>query len=299
MNTNKFLGCSIALGLTLTMIVSCESENNNTVLSPIGGYNSADEIGADDLVGYWPFNGDGTEVKSNTSPSATVGATYEDAIKGKGITFTNGYLAYPEIEAMGSTIPNMSISLWGKFYNNGVEGHSTMVFSLDRPGNWAGNMNLMAETGLQPTTSDTLTIKGLVQIKKEDGTVNEQEITNKIKATEEEMADGHTPFANRNSGVWAHYVLTWEESTGSFKIYANGIKISNAKFESKNEGNALPLNFFTPTKPIIGTYSTVVSGIEETWQQSMTGQLDEIRVWKKALSATEITALYELEKAGR
>jgi hypothetical protein len=31
----------------------------------------------------------------------------------------------------------------------------------------------------------------------------------------------------------------------------------------------------------------------------MTGKMDEVRIWKKALSAQEVDALYQLESAGR
>ncbi len=67
----------------------------------------------------------------------------------------------------------------------------------------------------------------------------------------------------------------------------------------RNGGNPLNLNFFSPSKPLIGTFGSVVTGNGESWQKSMTGQLDEIRVWDKVLSAADINSLYELEKAGR
>lgn len=301
MKTNKFLCYSLALGLGVTILASCGgSDDSGSTLPPIGGYNSADEVGMADLVGYWSLDGDGVEEKSNTAPSATVGATFTEGIKGQGVTFNNGYLAYPEIASMAATMPSMSISLWAKITNNGGEdGHATMMFSLSRPDSWAGNINLMAETGWQPATSDSLTVKGYVQIKNADQSVNGQDIINKIKANAEELADGHTPFPNKNSGKWAHYVITWEANTGLFKLYANGVKISNAKWESRNGGSALPLNFFTPSKPVIGSYGSVVAGNPESWQRNMNGQLDEIRVWKKALTGADINSLYELEKAGR
>ena len=84
-----------------------------------------------------------------------------------------------------------------------------------------------------------------------------------------------------------------------FKVYANGQKISNPAWESRNGGSPLALNFFTPTRPIIGTFLSVVSGTAESWQKSMTGEIDEVRVYKKALSQADIGFLYELEKAGR
>jgi hypothetical protein len=59
------------------------------------------------------------------------------------------------------------------------------------------------------------------------------------------------------------------------------------------------LNFFTPTKPLIGTFGSVVTGNADSWQKSFTGEIDEIRIWKKVLADSDINSLYELEKAGR
>jgi len=133
MKTNKILLKSLAVVLMSTAIISCGDDDSSS-LPPIGGYNSADEIGAADLVAYWPLNGNGIESKSNTSPSATVGTTYTTAVKGQGANLVNGYLAYPEISALSASIPSMTISLWAKITNNGGEdGHPTMMFSLTRP----------------------------------------------------------------------------------------------------------------------------------------------------------------------
>ena len=301
MKTNKILFKSIAVVLLSTAIISC-GDDDAAPLPPIGGYNNADEIGAADLVAYWPLNGNGVESKSNTSPSATVGTTYTTAVKGQGANLVNGYLAYPEISALSSSIPSMTISLWAKVTNNGGEGadgHPTMMFSLTRPNEWGGNINFMAETGWRPSTTDTLVVKGLAIIKNTDGGANFQDIINSANPSPEDIASGHSAQPNKNGGKWAHYVLTWDAPTAMFRLYANGAKISNPVWESRNGGNALPLNFFTPTRPVIGTFGSVAFGTPDSWQRPMNGQIDEIRVWKKVLNQADINALYELELAGR
>ena len=141
--------------------------------------------------------------------------------------------------------------------------------------------------------------KGYVQIKNTDGSVNGQDTRNTIKEDAASVAAGNIPNANKNGGKWAHYVLTWDSATALFKVYANGVKISNPNWESRNGGSALGLNFFTPAKPIIGAFWSNVYGTPDSWQQGMTGNMDEVRVWKKALSAADINSLYELELAGR
>lgn len=306
MKTNKILVSALAFGIAFTSLVSCgDDEESTPTLPPIGGFNSADEVAASDLVAYWPLNGSGVEAKSNTAPNATVGTTWEAGAKGQGAKFTEGYLGYPVIASMASSLSSMTVSLWAKVSNNGGEnGAPTMLFSLTRPDDWAGNFNMLAETGWQPATSDSLTIGGSVRIKLADGSVNGQDTRNTIKESAASIAEGNIPNANKNSGKWAHYVLTWDASNANFKMYANGVKISNPNWERRNKdssGNDQPLalSFFTPTKVILGAFWTNAFGTPDSWQKPMTGNLDEVRVYKKALSATDIGALYELEKAGR
>lgn len=299
MKTMKLSMKALSLVLIGASIIAC-GDDEERKLPPIGGFDNADQVAAADLVAYWPLNGNGKEIKSNTDPSNTVGASYVEAIKGQGVNFANGYLAYPEIASLSASLPSMSISLWAKITNNGGDdGHPTMMFSLTRPNEWGGNINFMAETGWRPATADTLVVKGLAIIKTEDGGANFQDIINSANPSAEDIANGHSAQPNKNGGQWAHYVLTWDATTAMFRLYANGVKISNPVWESRNGGNPLALNFFTPTRPVIGTFGSVVFGTPDSWQRPMNGQLDEIRVWKKVLTQAEIGALYELEKAGR
>jgi hypothetical protein len=60
------------------------------------------------------------------------------------------------------------------------------------------------------------------------------------------------------------------------------------------------LNHFLPTRPVIGALETVVTGTNtDTWNAALKGKVDEVRVYDKALTPSEIGALYELELAGR
>ncbi len=304
MKTIKLSSYSIALALGVAMFVSCAKDEATVQLPPIGGYNSANEVGAADLVAYWPLNGTGVESKSNTSPSSTVGVSYEAGAKGQGAKLSNGYLAYPEIAALSTTTGSMTVSMWAKVTNNRIEGppasdSATPLFSLTRPSEWAGNFNLFVETGQRAAINDTLMLKGLVVIKNTNGSANFQDVINSPKPSIADLADGHTGNPNKNGGKWAHYVATWDAASGKFVLYANGQKISNSKFEVRGGGSALPLNFFTPTRPVIGTWQTVVAGNPESWQKSANANVDEVRVWKKALNAADVNSLYELEKAGR
>ncbi|MBS7788159.1 hypothetical protein KIH23_12700 [Flavobacterium sp. CYK-55] len=314
MKTNRILLAALGLGLTMSTVVSCSSDSSSSdSLPPIGGYNSANEVGASNLKAYWPLNGNGTESKSSTNPSSTAGTTWTAGVKGQCANFSGGYLAYPAIASLNSAT-SMTISLWANVSNNQgtpLDGPS-MFFQMTRPmddshDEWAGNINFMAETGWKAATVDSLTTKGLAVIKNADGSANWQDSRNTIKLDDgmitENAADPtgvqHVAYPNKNGGVWAHYVIVWDGAAGTFKVYANGQKISNPKWETRNGGNPLNLNFFANTKPLIGTFGSVLTGNADSWQKSLTGKVDEIRVWDKALSSADINSLYELEKAGR
>jgi hypothetical protein len=206
MKTTKLTSYSIALALGIALFVGCNDEDTTVQLPPIGGYNSSAEIASADLLAYWPLNGNGIESKSNIAPSSTVGATYEMGAKGQGLKLTNGYLAFPDIAALGSTSASMTVSLWAKVTNNGgpgvTTGAPTMLFNMNRPNEWAGNFNLFAETGQRAAANDTVMMKGLVVIKNTDGSGNFQDVINSPNPSAADLADGHTGNPNKNGGKW-------------------------------------------------------------------------------------------------
>lgn len=294
MKTIKILAFSLmATGMLLT---SCGSDDDGgSSLPPIGGFNSADEVGADNLIAYWPLNGDGKESKSGQMPTASPNVTYSAGVKGDGANLAAGYLRYPSIAALSTSMSSFSISTWAKVSNNGTS--SSVFLSLTRPGEWAGNVNFLSETGWAQATSDSLTVKGQIVSSSDLGW---QDTRNTIKSSPEDLADGHMPNPNKVGGQWFHAVLTWDGATRLFKVYVNGAKISNPKWELRGSETSQPLTFTTPTFPVIGAFGTTATDTgTEAWDKAMTGQLDEMRVWNKALSQSEIGSLYELEKAGR
>jgi hypothetical protein len=273
------------LALAITSVIFSCNKDDTVQLPPIGGFNSADEVGSSNLVAYWALDGDGKEAKSGMSPTKSQNVSYVAGTKGKAASFATGFLAYDVITSLTS-LPNATISLWANVQNNGTNPSS--FFTLTRPNEWAGNINFMSETGWRKATNDTMTIKGLV-VTKVAGNDSWQDSRN-------DATKGGVQAA-KLTGKWTHLVMTWDGATSMFKIYANGVKISNPEWEAR--GTTGPLSFTTPTKVVIGAWGTNVSGTPDSWQVPMTGLLDEIRVYNKALSDGDISALYQLESAGR
>lgn len=300
MKTNRlFYSLMVASGIAL--VASCSSDDSSS-LPPIGGYNSADEVAATSLKAYWPLNGNGKESISNTSPNNTVATTFVEGVKGQAANFNTGFMTYPAITALNTTSGSASISCWAKVSNTklvaGGPSNISPIFSLTRTGEVFGNLNLLGEThGL--VTSDSIQMKGVFRIKNDDGSEFGGDAVNMLKQ-ESWMDATHTWAPNKIGGQWAHIVYIFDGPTGTNKLYVNGVKISNSAWEVRNGGNAKMLNHFLPTRPVIGALETVANGTNtDTWNAALKGQVDELRVYDKALTPAEIGALYELEKAGR
>jgi hypothetical protein len=293
MKTTKFFS-ALAIAALAVSFVGC-SKSTDTQLPPIGGYNSADEVGKADLVAYWPLDGNGTEALSSTAPATSKNVTWTTGVKGQAASFNVGYLTYNTIANLGANLQTgFTISAWINLANNGSTG--SVIFSLSRPNEWAGNINFMSETGWMPATSDSLTVKGLLVSSTDLGW---QDTRNTVKANAADLAAGQVAFPNKIGSKWAHAVYTWDNTTRMARIYVNGVKVSNPVWELRGAvGQTFAMT--SPTHPIIGAFETFANGTTtDSWNTGLVGQLDEIRVWKRALILSDIGALYELEKAGR
>lgn len=284
---SKIFSFIMAAGISGSLVLGVTSCDTEEKLPPIGGFNNSDEVAASNLVAHWGFEGNGKETKTGASPSSSINATFGTGAKGQAVNFAAGYLAYDAIAALNS-LPNMTVSVWANVDNNGS--HPTNLFQMTRANEWAGNINFLLETGWKKPGFDTMVVKGLVVTNK-DGNPSWQDSRN-------EPSKGGVQ-APKGAKKWTQYVMTWDGATSTFKTYANGVKVSNPEWEVR--GTTGPLNFYTPTKPLIGAFGTNVpgGGTAEGWQKPMTGSVDELRVYNKALTDAEISALFQLESAGR
>jgi len=310
MKTMKLTGfalATVALGFGLMTACSSDDDNNNNIpLPPIGGYNNAGEVGKADLLAYWPLNGSGVESKSNTAPSTTVGTSWVAGPKGQAANFTNGYMKYPSIAALTSNLNAFTISAWVKVKNNQTptSGSVSTIFTMSRPNEWEGNINLYVETGQRPAMTDTgvkndsIVFKGGFRSSVSGGQAYDNILHLETwMAADNLLTPGkHVASPNVVADTWAQAVVTWDGTTHKLLIYSNGQKINNPAFEVRGDNTSII--FDTPSSPVIGAFGNVET-TTDTWNKAMTGQVDEIRVWKKALTASDIGSLYSLEKAGR
>lgn len=290
-------------GIFSVLVAGNCNKNDDAPLPPIGGYNNSNEVAATNLKAQWTFEGNGTESKTSTAPESSNGVTFTaTGIKGKAATLTNGYIKYPAIAGLTATLSAYTVSAWVKISNNQTStpgsGTASTIFSLSRPNEWIGNINLFAETGQALAANDSIKVKQGF-----GSSVSGTQIYENFTKLEPWMiADNlitpgkHVAGPNKIAGQWAHLVATWSGSDNKFIIYSNGVKISSPAFEVR--GTNTTLVFDTPSFAYIGAFGNVTT-TTDTWNKPMTGSIDEIRFFNKALTLSEIDALYQLEKAGR
>jgi len=138
-----------------------------------------------------------------------------------------------------------------------------------------------------------------------------------------EVQDGNRPFAtighsggsyDRDAGVtigqdaWYHLVVTY--TAGSMKFYINGVIIPSGIWDNTPNAAALlptPYNLvlgcdFPSDKYAVTDANFDVVGhvdyhkIPAAWGGYLHGYLDEVRIYKSVLTATQVTSIYDLEK---
>ena len=102
----------------------------------------------------------------------------------------------------------------------------------------------------------------------------------------------HVYFSNPGlvvAGVWQHVALTYDKASGVATYYRNGISVG-----TMNMGSFTPQTTFTNFLTAKTIYNSVANPIA-----SFNGALDELSVYKRALSSNEIASIYQAGSAGK
>ena len=95
--------------------------------------------------------------------------------------------------------------------------------------------------------------------------------------------------ANFMTDQWQHVVLTYDGSLGSATLYLNGNPAAAPSFFG-GTGSQGTLN--TTDSPV---YFGMGLGSSETWLNGFQGAMDDVRIYSRALGASEVNNLYALE----
>ena len=195
-----------------------------------------------------------------------------DGIKGKAVQ-GNGTQAikYPSAnDFKGST--SCTISLW---VNNTVNPNTELYFSLASKDYWHQSAAFLL---VEHATVDSCTFKFAL----EDHWV---EYTNK---------SFKRPLFN---GQWHHLAFTYDETTSKLKVYFDGQEVPTPGTSGDFKDNGAPLgklNLASATSLVLGGWNkhAGLDGPGDSWISAFTGKMDQFRLYGKALTATEVLALF-------
>lgn len=262
-----------------------------------GGFTNSSQVAATNLLAYWDFEGNSKETKSGVAPEASLNTSYITGLKGQGLRFDAGYARYPTIAALSSTnaIRSCTVSMWVNFANNGAQASEFFALSQSTTAqtDWLTILNVAAETG-RPTSTTNLTFHswiGTYPAGSRNGGDNINDYGN--VGVDFQLVPG----ANK----WVHYIMRYDGTAETVDLFTNNIRVSNNNFRVRT--GLGPIISPTPTQVLLGGFPTAATGFNlsaiQGWQALLTGSMDELRVYNKALTDVEISALYQLEKQGR
>jgi len=272
-----FLGTALLTGFSLT---SCDDDNNNGTVKV-----DPSTIATTNLVAYFPFNDNATETIASLSPAAQPNVTYVAGRRGKAYQGATGaHLRYtlPTASKLKS-LTSFSVAMW--FKSPLVTGDpEPTIFQIGKSDDFFwGNLTLAMNR--LDATADSLQFKAF------------------FLKTGAEWSGQHIGYSNTMFQVnqWMHLVFQYDGATSKYIIYKDGVKVvTNAGVEDRKAGPtgvALGNLSFDKADVInIGSWRPKSEGTAtDAWMGWFLGNLDELRVYDKALTATETKALYDAE----
>ncbi|MEP6583846.1 MAG: hypothetical protein ABJA90_06255 [Ginsengibacter sp.] len=297
---NFLLNSILALSICFSACTKADFDDTVTKGDPPpvpGGYVNSSEVAATNLLAYWNFDDNKAETKSNATPIIDSNSSFVTGIKGQGLHLNQGYLLYPTIAALSSAdaMPSVSVSMWVQIANNGstFSEFFTLARDTSKENDWLSILNVGFETGQSVSNNfiDLHTWVGSFPAGSRKGGDNINDYGN-------EGVDYQKVSATSN---WIHYVMRYDGTTENIDLFANNIRVSNNNF--RNRGGLGPIVVPTPTQVLFGAFSNNSAHFPLSSTLSfhgfLTGSIDEVRVYSKALSDVEISALFKLERQGR
>ena len=246
---------------TITLGAGFQAGPNELFSAEIGGCTTMPENG---LVSYYPFNnGSINDESGNSNHSVNNGATLTTDRKGvaNAAYDFNGTNAWLNTSLVQSNLTGYTISAWVKpnFTNN-------------------QEYVILQNRGTTPGSGRSLTL-------------HYQYSTNRWGfAVDGDALYTGAQAPSTNTTEWIHVVGVWSSGGAStfnanqFKVYLNGVLLS-----------AVAINGNSATIPNTGS-GTVAIGRHEAWGSYFKGKLDDIRIYNRALSDTEVQSIYIVER---
>jgi len=266
------------LAVTGFLLGSCYQKFDPASYAPpfsIGGFSSSSQIAKSNLVGYWAFNGSLIDSVSNTS-GVNVGTSFAVGVVGQALQGADQSYVLFDPGAAITGMHSFTIAYWVNSPVN-TAGIVGLVNLSNKTGFW-GNIDMFFENG---STLDAAKLR--------------VHITN--GAAETWIAKDGLPNIFTK---WAHFAVSYDATSETFKLYVNGSLIV-----TQPQPGFGPINFTNSGKMVFGavqfqTHPSLTTATDsQGWASYLTGQMDEVRIYNKAISDLEVAAMFGLQGRGK
>jgi hypothetical protein len=241
---------------------------------PVNGYSTSSQVAAASLVAYWAFNGGYVDSVSKVAGTP---------VNASGISFVTGEVGQAvQVKDRGyinSNVTNTIANL--KSF--------TMVCWIQQPTSLASSPTTFMPFSLNAAGYSWEQTKFFMLFDQPDNATN---TLGKIGLMDQWFDKGKV-WPRMLDGNWHQMTLSFDGDTGAFRVYIDGVLLpqsSTASFAA--QANFGAADSFTLGGPDDATNTA------NGWMNSLSGNLDEFRVFNKVLSADEIMSLYALQSHG-
>ena len=233
------------------------------VASTVVGAQAPNYIPSEGLAGWWPLDGnalDGGSFENHGTVSGAVGTTnrYNEASGAMAFDGIDDHIVVADAPSLQIT-GNLTISLW--YTTPGPTGNYQTFLTKRSGGQWPYSFGLSHYYGNGGCPGE---LDKYITGRRNSGSQYDLRVTEKTYV----------------SNQWTHAAMTIENDVVTF--YENGLPIGSTCFG--DEFFVSPIDQGAPL-----TFGTCNCGLSEM----MTGSLDDIGIWNRALSPDEITTVFE------
>lgn len=281
---NHFSVFTVAVLFLGIFFTSCAKDEPD----PYEGKTNPSTIASANLVAYFPFDsesasiseGDGLTYSKKSGAASFALGRRGNAYKG---STSQAYLEYSLATSnIFKSMSEYTYAVWIKC--PAPTGGAASAFALNGGDANMGNLNFIVES---QSNADSLALKPYLY--NSTTTWKGQDFWQFNKA-----------FL---SDKWVHIVSSYNKTTSTMAVYANGILInSGIRYADGMQQNGTQpllgaLTFGTDmSKFIIGAWPKLAAGTAtDSWMVYYPGLIDELRIYNKALTNAEVKALYDAE----
>lgn len=293
----KYFGAVLTLGVLFT---SCEDsidkDNPAIPYASIGGYDNSDDIAPDNLISKISFDDNKlVDLKNGVSISTPTNVNFETGVKGTAYKgSSSAFVSYNDVSDKIKNLKSITQSMWIKTLQH--TGGAQCIFMIPKTTDFWGNIFVLIEA----STDGKMLLKFHIQ----------KDVTPAVTWAGQFIETGGVNKLEGMYDKWKHLVWSYDASTSTFALYVDGVLIPlpdsiTKRFTNDPAQGGLPLGNLANSnvsKFVIGGFQQHLGAPwanPDSWMLKYTGLIDEFRMYDKALSSSEINALYKLEKDNR